>query len=163
MRLKPHGTIIQNSLRLRNFVERLLFWVIPIVIGMIVDEVTRFNYEWMDVFICSCVRALSLKWISCPLNKSILFYTGESSHMLENWVIPLSHISLSMYPDGVWWNFQSNGMLWWRSWDYSLDWQTIMGGMKHCPSALVSTIKVHQNGARSPVCTFHIISPWKNF
>ena len=28
----------------------------------------------------------------------------------------LIHMSISMYPGGVWWTFQSNGILWWQSW-----------------------------------------------
>ena len=53
-------------------------------------------------------------------------------------------------------------MLKWVSWDYFLAWCTIMGVMNHFPSAWVKTINVHQNVDRSPVCTFHIFSPWNN-
>ena len=111
--------------------------------------------------LCICVRAWSSKWLLCPSKKSIWLLTGEAPHMLENWVMALSHLSLSMQPNDVWWTVHSNGMLWWRSWDYSLAWLTITGGMKHCPSSQVNTSKVHQNGAHSPVSTFHVLSPWK--
>ena len=33
-----------------------------------------------------------------------------------------------------------------------------MGGMNHLPLAQIKTSNVHQNGAHSPVCTFHIFS-----
>ena len=50
VRLKPHGTILQNPLILQNVVERLQFLVRPVVIGLVVDGVTRFKYEGLDVF-----------------------------------------------------------------------------------------------------------------
>ena len=103
-----------------------------------------------------CIRAQFSKWLSCPSNNSIWLLTGEAPHMLDNWVMALSHPSIFMYPYGVWWTVQYNGMLLWRSWDYSLAWWTMTGGMKHFLSARVKTSKVHQNGARSPVCIFHI-------
>ena len=50
VRLKPRGTIIQHPLSLQNIVESLQFLVRHVVIGMVVDGVTRFNYEGLDVF-----------------------------------------------------------------------------------------------------------------
>ena len=50
MRLKPLGEIIQYTLILRNIVESLQFLVRPVFIGLVVDGVTRFKYEWLDVF-----------------------------------------------------------------------------------------------------------------
>ena len=81
--------------------------------------------------------------------------------MLENWTMALRHPVLSMKPDGVCWTVQSNGILRWRSWYYSLARWTPTGGMKHWPSTHVNKIKVRQNGACSPVCAFRIIFPWK--
>ena len=81
-------------------------------------------------------------------------YVGELCHELK----PPVSINVARW---CVMDFQSNGMLWWRSWDYSLAWWTMTGGMKHFLSAWVKTSKLHQNGARSPVCTFHIISPLK--
>ena len=56
--------------------------------------------------------------------------------------------------------------------DFPVQWYVVMeimvvilglvnndGRHKHRPSALVNTSKVHHNGAKSPVSTFHIISP----
>ena len=50
VRLKPLGTIIQHPLSLINVVESLQFWVRPIVAGLVVDWVTLFKDEGMDVF-----------------------------------------------------------------------------------------------------------------
>ena len=61
MRLKPRGTILRHPLSLRNIVECRQFLVIPVVIGLAVDGVTRLKYEGLDVFLCISVRARSLK------------------------------------------------------------------------------------------------------
>ena len=50
VRLKPSGTILQHPLSLRNIVERLQFLVRTVFIGLVVDGVTHFNYEDLDVF-----------------------------------------------------------------------------------------------------------------
>ena len=50
VRLKPRGTIIQHPISFRNIVESLQFRVRPVVIGLVVDGVTRFMYEGLDVF-----------------------------------------------------------------------------------------------------------------
>ena len=54
-------------------------------------------------------------------------------------------------------------------WDVELEilgvlpsWCKIMSDMNHCPSARLKTSNVNKNGACSPVCTFHIHSPWIN-
>ena len=105
---------------------------------------------WMFLpFIFLIVR--SSKWLSYPSKKSIWLLKGEAPHTLENWVVDLIHPSLSIYPDGVWWNFQYSGVLKWISWEYSLAWCTMMGDMKYCPLYRVKTSNVHQNVARSPV------------
>ena len=55
--LKPRVNILQNPLRLQSVVESLQFCVRPVVIGMIIDKVTRFKYEGMDVlfaFVLGC-------------------------------------------------------------------------------------------------------------
>ena len=101
----------------------------------------------------------SSKWLSCPSKKIIWLLTGEVPHMLENLVMALRHLSLSIYPYVLWWNVQSSGVLKWIYWEYSLFWCKMMCGMKHFPSARVKTSNVHQNYARSPVYTFHIRSP----
>ena len=161
MRLKPRGTILKHTLILRNVVDRLLFWVRPVVIGPVIYGVNRFKYKGLDFFLCILVRERSSKWLLCPSKKNIWLLTGEAPHMLENWVTTLSHQYLSMHPDGVWWTFQSNGTLWWISREYSLAWWTTTVGMKHLPPALENTSKVQHNGARYPIFTFHIIYPWK--
>ena len=51
VRLKPRGTILQHALSLRNIVESLQFLVRPVLIGLVVDGVTRFKYEGLDVFV----------------------------------------------------------------------------------------------------------------
>ena len=56
VRLKPRGTILQHPLILWSVVESLQFCVMPVVIGMVVDGVTRFKYEGLDVFLCIFVR-----------------------------------------------------------------------------------------------------------
>ena len=50
VRLKPRGTIIQHLLSLRKIVESLQFRVRPVVIGLVVDGVTQFKDEWLDIF-----------------------------------------------------------------------------------------------------------------
>ena len=99
--LKPLGNILHNPLRLRNFVESLKFWVKPVVIGLVVDGIALFKYESLAVFLCIFVRVRLSKWLSCPSKKIIWLLTGEALHMLDNWVMALSHPSLPMYPDGV--------------------------------------------------------------
>ena len=47
--LKPCGTILQHPLILQNVVESLQFLVRPVVIGLVVDGVTCFKYEGLDV------------------------------------------------------------------------------------------------------------------
>ena len=79
--------------------------------------------------------------------------------MLNNWVTAFIHLSLSTYPDGLWWTVQYSGMLKWRYLDYSLAWFTMMGGMEHFPPDWAKKSNVHQNCAHSPVCNFQIISP----
>ena len=58
-----------------------------------------------------CIRARALKLVTFPLKKSIGLLIGDAPHMLENWVMDLSHPYLSMYPYDLWWTVQSNGMM----------------------------------------------------
>ena len=51
--------------------------------------------------------------------------------MLDNLVMGLNHPSLSIYPHGVWWTFQSSGMLNWIYSEYSFYWCKIMVEVKH--------------------------------
>ena len=51
VRLEPRGTILHHTLRLRAIVESLQCQVRPVVIGLVVDRVTHFKYEGMDVFV----------------------------------------------------------------------------------------------------------------
>ena len=51
VRLEPRGTILHHPLSLREIVESLQCLVRPVVIRMVVDRVTRFKYEGLDVFV----------------------------------------------------------------------------------------------------------------
>ena len=82
--------------------------------------------------------------------------------MVEKWVIDFNQMYLSIYLDGVWWTINSNVMLKWIYWEYSFDWCTIMGGIKHLPLDWLKTSNMNQNGDCSPVCIFQIISPGMN-
>ena len=48
--LKPCGIILRHPLSLQNVIESLNFGVRPVFIGLVVDGVTIFKYEGMDVF-----------------------------------------------------------------------------------------------------------------
>ena len=50
VRLKPRGTILQHPFGLQSIEESLQFRVRPVLIGLVVDGVTRFRYEGLDVF-----------------------------------------------------------------------------------------------------------------
>ena len=50
MSLKPRITILQHPLSIGNVVYMLHFLVRPVVIGLVIDGVTRFKYEGLDVF-----------------------------------------------------------------------------------------------------------------
>ena len=50
VRLEPCGTILHNPISLRAIVESLQCRVRPVVIGLVVDRVTHFKYEGLDVF-----------------------------------------------------------------------------------------------------------------
>ena len=50
VRFKPRVTILQHPLSLQNVVKRLQFLFRHVFIGLVVDRVTRFKYEGLDVF-----------------------------------------------------------------------------------------------------------------
>ena len=50
VRLEPRVTILQHPLSLRNILGSLQFQFRTVVIGLVVDGVTRFKYEGLDVF-----------------------------------------------------------------------------------------------------------------
>ena len=51
VRLDPRGTILHHPLSLRAIVESLQCRVRPVVIGLVVDRVTRLKNEGLDVFV----------------------------------------------------------------------------------------------------------------
>ena len=51
VRLEPRGNILHHPLSLRAIVESLQCRVRPVVIGLVVDRVTHFKYEGLDVFV----------------------------------------------------------------------------------------------------------------
>ena len=61
VRLEPRGTILHHPLSLRAIVESLQCRFRPVVIGLVVDRVTRFKYEGQDFLFCICARARSSK------------------------------------------------------------------------------------------------------
>ena len=111
----------------------------------------QFFFKWA----VSKVTFVSIK------EKYLIVNKGEP-HKLDIWVVALIYPYLYIFPYGVWWTFQSSGMLKWRSWEYSLSWCTIMGVMKYCPSARINTSNLHHNGAWYPVFAFHMQSPLTN-
>ena len=134
-------------------------WLGPLSLGRSLAYSPDFNTKgWM--FWCSIwISARSLKCMSCPYKNIIRLLIREVLHTMENWATDLSHLSLYIYPYGVWWTVHPSGLPKWKYWDYSFAWCTIMGSMKHFQSDQVRTSNVHQNGALYQVLTFYICSP----
>ena len=66
----------------------------------------------------------------------------------------LSHPSISIYPDDLWWTIHSSGMLMWIYLEYYFSWWKIMGGMKNLPSDWVKTINMTHDVSCSTVLNF---------
>ena len=98
----------------------------------------------------------------CTVIIVLLLLIVQAPLAVEDWVMALIRLYLSIYPDGLWCSIQSSGMLKWRGWEYSFAWCTIMGDMKYCSLDQLKTNNVHKNFTQYPVCPFHIRPPGKN-
>ena len=125
----------------------------------------RWDGRWLGCLLsvkrvgCFCKWFVSVSgcWSECHFHQRKESYCLQGRRCIRwncgSWILsPVSiHIPIWCVID-----FQFSEMLKSRSWEYSLDWCTIMGGMNNLPSARVKKINVHQNGDRSPIFTLHI-------
>ena len=90
VRLKPRGTILQHPLSLQKIVERLQFWVRPVVIGLVVVGVTRFKYKGLNVFALHLCPGAVVEGTTVSIEEEYLIfdrggaaYVGELGHGLK--------------------------------------------------------------------------------
>ena len=90
VKLKPSVTILQHPLILRKIVDSLPFRVRPVVIRLVVDGVTRFKYEWLDVFALHLCKGAIVKMTIVSVKKEYLIvdkggtaYVGKLGHSLK--------------------------------------------------------------------------------
>ena len=90
VRLKTCVTILYHPLSFRNIVESLQFWARLVVIGLVVDGVTRFKYEGLDIFAFRlCLGRVVEMTIVSIKEEYLIFdrggaaYVGELGHSLK--------------------------------------------------------------------------------
>ena len=88
--------ILHHPHRLHLIVMRLRFRLWAIIIGLVVERVTCFQDEGLDVLVIHMYKCAVIKVSVISIKYIFLFLTWEAPHTLDNWVTDLSNLYLSI-------------------------------------------------------------------